>query len=79
MTITYNEKTLEVSNESVYFDFIIPVNNIERGVEIINDFADVTDYVFNLVEYTNMEIKRRMLVIDDTGINVKVSYKRRKE
>lgn len=79
MIITYNEKTLEVSNESVYCDFIIPVNNIDTGVEIINDFADVTDYVFNLVEYTNMEIKRRMLVIDDTGINVKVSYKRRKE
>ena len=73
MTLEYNNKTYDVTDESVYNDFMIPVTNLGEAVEVVTELDGIRDYTFNLTAYTSMTPRKRMIIIDDRGINVKVS------
>lgn len=75
MTIVYSETSYEVTAESIYCDFGIKVNTIDEACTIINDLADMTDYTFNSIPYENMEFRKRMIVLDDNGITVRIVTK----
>lgn len=72
MTIVYNDISYEVTAESIYCDFGIKANTMDDACTIINDLADMTDYTFNSVPYEGMEFRKRMIVIDDDGITVRI-------
>ena len=78
MTVAFKGNAYNVTDESVYCDFIIPVTTINEGVGIITDIEDVKDYTFNLIDYNDMTLKKRMLVLDNNGVSVKVSYMRKR-
>lgn len=73
MTLEYNNKTYDVTDESVYNDFMIPVTNLGEAVEVVTELDGIRDYTFNLTAYVSMTARKRMIIIDDRGINVKVS------
>lgn len=75
MTIVYNETSYEVTAESIYCDFGINVNTIDEACTIINDLADMTNYIFNTIPYEDMEFRKRMIVLDDNGITVRIVTK----
>lgn len=75
MTITYNEMTYEVTAESIYCDFGIRVVSLDDACTIINYMADMTEYTFNSITYSNMEFKKRMIVLDSNGITVRIVTK----
>ena len=73
MTLEYNNKTYDVTDESVYNDFMIPVTNLGEAVEVVTELDGIREYTFNLTAYTSLTARKRMIIIDDRGINVKVS------
>lgn len=78
MTIVYNNKSYDVTAESIYCDFGIKVATIDDACTIINDLADMTDYTFNSIPYDNMEFRKRMIVLDDNGITVRIVTKQKR-
>lgn len=78
MTIVYNNKSYDVTAESIYCDFGIKVATIDDACTIINDLADMTDYIFNSIPYDNMEFRKRMIVLDDNGITVRIVTKQKR-
>lgn len=75
MTIIYNERQYDVTAESIYRDFAVPVATIDDAVTIIEDMADMTTYTFNSFQYTGMVVKKRMIVIDANGIQARIILK----
>ncbi len=73
MTLEYNSKSYDVTDESVYNDFMIPVTNLGEAVEVVTELDGIRDYTFNLTAYASMNARKRMIIIDDRGIHVKVS------
>lgn len=75
MTIIYNERQYDVTAESIYRDFAVPVATIDDAVTIIEDMADMTTYTFNSFQYAGMAVKKRMIVIDANGIQARIILK----
>lgn len=78
MTLVYNEISYEVTAESIYCDFGIRVLTIDEACTIINDLADMETYTFNSTDYENMTIKKRMIVLDENGITVRIVMKQKR-
>lgn len=78
MTLVYNEISYEVTAESIYCDFGIRVFTIDEACTIINDLADMETYTFNSTDYENMTIKKRMIVLDENGITVRIVMKQKR-
>lgn len=78
MTLIYNDIPYEVTAESIYCDFGIRVSTIEEACTIINDLADMETYTFNSTDYENMTIKKRMIVLDENGITVRIVMKQKR-
>lgn len=78
MTLIYNEIPYEVTAESIYCDFGIRVQTIEEACTIINDLADMESYTFNSTDYENMTLKKRMIVLDENGITVRIVMKQKR-
>lgn len=75
MTIIYNERQYDVTAESIYRDFAVPVATIDDAVTIIEEMADMTTYTFNSFQYAGMVVKKRMIVIDANGIQARIILK----
>ena len=78
MTIVHNDISYEVTAESIYCDFGIKVNTIDEACTIINDLADMTNYIFNTIPYEDIEFRKRMIVLDDNGITVRIVTKQKR-
>lgn len=78
MTLIYNDIPYEVTAESIYCDFGIKVLTIEEACTIINDLADMETYTFNSTDYENMVIKKRIIVLDENGITVRIVMKQKR-
>ena len=78
MTFIYNEIPYEVTAESIYCDFGIKVNTIDEACTIINDLAEMETYTFNSTDYENMTLKKRMIVLDENGITVRIVMKQKR-
>lgn len=72
MTITYNKITYEVMPDSIFSDFSIIADSLENACEIVKSFDGMTEYTFNIDDYSNMVIVKRSIVVSDTGVVVKV-------
>lgn len=79
MTLEYNGTKYTVTNSSVYTDFSVLVKSLEEACEVVNAFEGMTAYTFSLVEYANMVVLKRMIVIDDDRIVVKVKLRQKSE
>lgn len=76
MTITYNGNTYTVTDDSVFGDFSIEVANIEEACTIVANLENISDYTFGGIEYNNMVVKKRSIVISDAiTVNVKLRRK----
>lgn len=78
MTITYNENTYYVRDDSIYCDFSIEASTVEDACEILKSFDAMTDYTFNIDDYHNMVVVRRSIVVTDVII-VKVKLRPKTE
>lgn len=78
MTLIYNDIPYEVTAESIYCDFGIRVLTIDEACTIINDLADMETYTFNSTDHENMTIKKRMIVLDENGITVRIVMKQKR-
>lgn len=79
MTFEYNGNTYEVTRESIYRDFGINTYTLEDGCRILNELDGMTDYVFNLVPYSDMVVTKRAIVVTDDGITVRVILRHKTE
>lgn len=80
MTITYNDKTYIVTDESVFSDFYIVVASLDEACTIVAEFEGMSDYTFGKNAYTNMIVSKRSIVITDTiMVNVKLRQKKKVE
>ena len=72
MILEYNGKKYEVTDESIYRDFAIETNGLNGACSIAEEFADMSNYTFNLIPYTDMIVVRRTIIITDDRITVGV-------
>lgn len=72
MILEYNGKTYEVTDESIYRDFAIETNGLNGACSIAEEFADMSSYTFNLIQYTDMIVVRRTIIITDDRITIGV-------
>lgn len=80
MTITYNDKTYTVTDESVFSDFSILVATLAEACTIVAEFENMGDYIFGKNNYTNMVVSKRSIVITDMiTVNVKLRQKKKVE
>lgn len=79
MTIEHNGLKYKTTLESVHFDFSIKVNSLEEACAVVNDMARMSAYKFGEVEYTNMVVTKRMIVVDENGITVKIVLREKTE
>lgn len=80
MTITYNDKTYIVTDESVFSDFSISVATLDEACTIVAEFENMGDYTFGKNNYTNMVVSKRSIVITDMiTVNIKLRQKKKVE
>ena len=80
MTITYNDKTYAVTDESIYSDFAIVVKDIDEAVAVLTEFDGISTYIFNETECDNMVlIKRTITVTDVITVSVMLRHKSQTE
>lgn len=80
MTFNYNGVTYTVTDESIYRDFTIEVNTLEEALDLVNAFEGMTDYTFSAVQYENMVvIKRTIIVTGNIFVNVQLRKKSQRE
>lgn len=72
MILEYNGKSYEVTDESIYRDFAIETNGLNGACDIAEELADMSNYTFNLIPYTDMIVVRRTIIITDDRITVGV-------
>lgn len=72
MILEYNDKKYEVTEESIYRDFSIEAFGLSGACSIAEELADMSDYTFNLIPYTNMIVVRRTITITDDKVTVGV-------
>ena len=72
MILEYNNKTYDVTDESIYRDFSINTYGLEAACAIAEEFADMSDYTFNLISYTGMIVVRRTITIANDTFSVGV-------
>jgi hypothetical protein len=76
MVVILNDKTYMVTDESIYSDFSIQADTIDDAVQIITDFENVDSYTFDMTEYTDMVVRRRIIIVDD-AIAAKIQFRQR--
>lgn len=79
MTLVYNGKTYDVSPDSTYMDIIIPAVSLEKACEIAEELSGMTAYTFNLGARENMVVQKRMIVLENGTIYVRVAMRARTE
>ena len=72
MILEYNDKTYEVTEESIYRDFFINTYGLEGACSIAEELADMSNYIFNLIQYTDMVVVRRTITMVGESITVGV-------
>lgn len=79
MTIEHNGLKYKTTLESVHFDFSIKVSSLEEACAVVNDMAKMSAYKFGEVEYTDMVVTKRTIVVDENGITVKIVLREKTE
>ena len=72
MILEYNNKKYEVTDESIYRDFSINTYGLEAACTIAEEFANMSDYTFNLISYTGMIVVKRTITIANDTFSVGV-------
>ena len=76
MTFNYNGVTYNVTDDSIYRDFTIEVFSLEEACEVAESFRDMTAYTFSAVDYDNMVVTKRTIILSgNTYVNVKLRRK----
>lgn len=80
MTLAYNGLVYTVTDDSMYLDISIVTGSLEGACTIVNALADMTDYTFNGVEYSNMVVvKRSIILASDCRVKIALRQKSEKE
>lgn len=77
MTITYNDKQYEVTDDSIYLDFMINTGSIEDAVTIVGELSDIGDITFDETAYSNLVVKKRSIILDSRGVTVRVQLRQK--
>ena len=72
MIVIYNGKKYTATDESIYTDFSVCAESIEEAVEIVRDLMDMSDYTFDLKDYSGMVVRKRMIIFDERGVTVRM-------
>lgn len=72
MILEYNDKTYEVTEESIYRDFFIDTYGLNVACSIAEELADMSSYTFNMIPYTDMVVTRRTIIMTEGKITVGV-------
>lgn len=79
MTLNYNGSTYAVEPDSTYKDIIIRAGNLTQACSIATAVNSMTSYEFNLDSYTNMIVKKIMIVIENGTYTVRISTREQTE
>lgn len=78
MTLTYNDTTYTVTNDSMYLDISIVVDTLADACTIVENLADMSEYTFHGDSYSNMVVTKRSIIVTD-NIKVRVNLRQKSE
>lgn len=79
MTFQYNNVTYELGADSTYRDLIVPVSTLEDACTVVNAVVGMTGYTFNGDVYSDMIIRKKMIVIENNIITVRILMREQTE
>ncbi len=75
MFLKYNGMDYAVTSESVYNDIKISELSIDEAVTVARDMVTMDSYTFNLNQYNNMVVQRRIIIIDGDMATLRVQLR----
>lgn len=75
MFLNYNGMDYAVTSESVYNDIKISELSIDEAVTVARDMVTMDSYTFNLNQYNNMVVQRRVIIIDGDMATLRVQLR----
>lgn len=75
MFLNYNGMDYAVTSESVYNDIKISELSIDEAVTVARDMVTMDSYTFNLNQYNNMVVQRRIIIIDGDMATLRVQLR----
>ena len=79
MVLVYNDKSYEVTDESMYLDFGIEAESLGEACLIAEELDGMSDYNFNLIDCTNMVVTRRAIIMTEDAITVRIRLREKTE
>lgn len=77
--LTYRGLSYTTTAESIYADMSIEVSTLAEATRLCEEFADMTEYVFDGESYSNMVVSKRVIIITSESTTVKVKLRNKTE
>lgn len=77
--LIYNDVTYQTTAESMYTDIGIVAEDLHDAEILCITFEKMSDYIFDGDSYTNMVVSKRMIILTDNTVTVKVRLREKSE